>query len=495
MVFQDHAETIGGYLNWYKSSLRNAGIKEEERRDQSDKFSKYLVMACWRKMDRRITQWFSLGLVYHLAQITNKENATLYKRFTTAASQLPDSSQSAKNRALRLHLQQQFDQEILADILESQARGHNQEFAAKLLQACSDETGGPLYTRDTAEAFHNLLVGTLITYAKLLCKMKGYVHAKNWKAAGPHAGGFLGMARLLDAIVHSSAFNQHMELLQRSRCLELPSLQRRAEYLDFGAKKEMTGAHRSSGGGSESDGDDELDDDDDDDNDDEGDEPEEQDHHSGGTPLEPSTVASRWIKLFVKHFVAKHRLEAHCRVLHSHGITSAFEINILRVQKITDDIPSWEKVASIIASVIQKHYSPNDLPADLGLVNDQPEAPQDTRSQMIDWFLQCIEDVVSAGPSSTPVPKNHKRIFSVFRDILNNTTHVPFYTRHCEICMVGFARGKSDPKSQALADAKPKGADVQDDSPLPNPFVGETRKPRVNIYQLQQVMLIPSLFL
>ena len=43
-------------------------------------------------------------------------------------------------------------------------------------------------------------------------------------------------------------------------------------------------------------------------------------------------------------------------------------------------------------------------------------------------------------------------------------------TRHCEICMVGFAHGKSDPKSQALADAKPKGMDVHNDSPLPDPL-------------------------
>ena len=87
-----------------------------------------------------------------------------------AASQLPNSSQSAKNQALQLHLQQQFDQEILADILESQAQGYNQEFAAKLLQAYSDETGRPLYTCDMAEAFHNLLIGTLITYAKFFVR-------------------------------------------------------------------------------------------------------------------------------------------------------------------------------------------------------------------------------------------------------------------------------------------------------------------------------------
>jgi hypothetical protein len=494
MVFEDHAETISGYLNWYKSSLRNPGI-EEKRFDQSDKFSKYLVMACWRKMDRRITHWFSLGLVYHLAQITNKQNATLYDNFTMAASQLPDSSQSAKNRALRLHLQEQFDQEILADILGNHDDDPDQEGAAKLLRACSDETGGSLYTRDTAEAFHNLLVGTLITYARLLRDMKEYVHAKDWEgAAGPTTGGFLGMVRLLDVIVHSKAFDEHMELLQRSRCLELPSLQHRADYLRYTAKEGLIQAYAPhSGDSGGDDGDDEADGDDGDDEDD--DQPEEQSQYSSIFPLEPSTVASRWIKLFVKHFVAKHRLEAHCRVLHSHGIKSAFEINILRVQKITDDMPSWEKVKSIIASAIQKHYSPTDLPTGLGLMDDQLEAPQDARSQMIDWFIRYIEDAIRAGPSSIPVPKSHKRILSAFQDILNNTTHEPFYTRHCEICIVGFARGKSDPKNQALAGAKPKGAEVEDDAELPDFSAWKARQPRVNIYQLQQVMLIPPLFL
>ena len=310
MIFQDHTETIGGYLNWYKSSLQNTGIKEEQC-NQSDKFSKYLVMAYWRKMDRQITHRFSLGLVYHLAQIMNKKDVALYDKFTMVVSQLPDSLHPAKIWALQLQLQQQFDQKILADILGSQIGEPDQEAVEKLLWACSDETGGSLYTCNTAKAFHNLLIWTLTTYARLLCEMKEYIVAEDWEAAGPHAGGFLGMAHLLNAIVHSAAFDEHMELLQQSQCLELPSLQCQADYLKFGGDKKWLNKHSRNGG--EGNGDDEANEDGKDD------QPEKQDQYSDSSFMEPSMVVSCWIKTFIKHFMAKHRLEAHCCMLHSHG--------------------------------------------------------------------------------------------------------------------------------------------------------------------------------
>jgi len=84
------------------------------------------------------------------------------------------------------------------------------------------------------------------------------------------------MARLLDVIVHSTAFDQHMELLQWSRCLELPSLQRWADYLEFGAENEMTQAYTHSRDGGETDGDGEPHDEDE--------QPEEQDQDSRVSP-------------------------------------------------------------------------------------------------------------------------------------------------------------------------------------------------------------------
>ena len=68
----------------------------------------------------------------------------------------------------------------------------------------------------------------------------------------------------------------------------------------------------------------------------------------------PQCTVFSWIKLLVKHFMAKHRLEAHCRRLHTRGITSTFEINVLRVDKIEDDLPSWEEVCPCTIKSCQK---------------------------------------------------------------------------------------------------------------------------------------------
>jgi len=228
MVFQNHAETICGYLNWYKSSLQKTEVDEDQWNIQSDKFSKYLVMTCWKKMEWQIPNWSSHGLIYHLVRITNGGDATMYARFTTAASQLRSSPELAKNQA---HLKKLLNEETLVFILQGQVGRPDKETVTKLLQACDDNAGRSLYTCDTVEAFHNLLVGTLIAYANFLCGIKQHVFAGKWKNAGVSARGFLSMVHLLNAVVHSEAFNRHMKLLQQAQCLELPSQQHQADYM------------------------------------------------------------------------------------------------------------------------------------------------------------------------------------------------------------------------------------------------------------------------
>jgi len=115
---------------------------------------------------------------------------------------------------------------------------------------------------------------------------------------------------------------------------------------------------------------------DDEDDEDEDDQPQDQYLNN------PQCTVSCWIKLLVKHLMAKHRLETHCHRLHTHGIKSAFEINILRVDKIEDDLSSWEEVTSIITSVIQKYFPFNNFPS------------SDTDLQMINWLLQYINETL-----------------------------------------------------------------------------------------------------
>ena len=201
----------------------------------------------------------------------------------------------------------------------------------------------------------------------------------------------------------------------------------------------------------------------------------------------PQHTMFSWIKLLVKHFVVKHRLEAHCRRLHTHGITSTFEINILQVDKIEDDLPSWEEVMSIITSVIQKYFPSSKL-ANFSLSG--------TDSQMINWLLQYINETLQGVPSSTlsesstSSPKHYNCILCVFWDVLDGREkRPPFYTRHCELCMAIFSCIKSE-----VAQLESQISEPQDNAMPPNFWQGETRRLRVNIHQLQQVIFVPSSF-
>ena len=195
----------------------------------------------------------------------------------------------------------------------------------------------------------------------------------------------------------------------------------------------------------------------------------------------PQCTVSCWIKLLVKHLMAKHRLETHCRRLHTHGIKSTFEINILRVNKIEDDLPSWEEVTSIITSVIQKYFPFNNFPS------------SDMDLQMINWLLQYIDKTLQDVPSSTPsesstsMSRNYNHLFRVFWDILDRIKCLPFYTRHCELCMAAF----SCAKSEEVAWLEPQSPEPQDDTMLPNFWKGEMRRLQVNIHELQWVIFIP----
>jgi len=269
--------------------------------------------------------------------------------------------------------------------------------------------------------------------------------------ASVSAHGFLSMVHLLDAIVHSKAFNQHMKLQQQVQYLELPSQQRQADYMEFSAEKGMMSDTPWKHDGDDGDDEDEGYDEDKGDNEDEDDQPQDQYLNN------PQCTMSCWIKLLVKHIMVKHRLETHCHRLHTHGIKSAFEINILRVNKIEDDLPSWKEVTLIITSVIQKYFPFNNFPL------------SDTDLQMINWLLQYIDEMLQDVPSSTPsesstsTSRNYNCIFRVFQDILDGIKHLPFYTRHCKLCIAAF----SCAKSEEVARLEPQSPEPRDNTMPP----------------------------
>ena len=54
----NHVATVCLYMNKCKDSSDAHRLK--------DSFSRYIVASCWKKMRQRISQWFSLGLIFHL---------------------------------------------------------------------------------------------------------------------------------------------------------------------------------------------------------------------------------------------------------------------------------------------------------------------------------------------------------------------------------------------------------------------------------------------
>src|SRR5271155_2879162 len=64
ILFGTHVVTVRDYLNWYRVA------NSKERQDGSKMFGEYLVSACWRKMERRIGHWASVGLIQNLHNIS-----------------------------------------------------------------------------------------------------------------------------------------------------------------------------------------------------------------------------------------------------------------------------------------------------------------------------------------------------------------------------------------------------------------------------------------
>ena len=60
---KDHVNIVEDYLNWF------VGANSVERPDGSQAFSKYLVVACHKKMLKRTSHWTTIGLIYNLAQV------------------------------------------------------------------------------------------------------------------------------------------------------------------------------------------------------------------------------------------------------------------------------------------------------------------------------------------------------------------------------------------------------------------------------------------
>ena len=162
--FGTHVATVRDYLNWYR-----VANNEMERRNGSTMFAEYLVSACWRKMERRIGHWASVGLMSRLYDLTfdqlsaspiddqGSRNATrsdfklsAYLRTLQKAGNLKKILLFYKKRSISSN---EFEP-VISDI-------------PCLLLRCRDNPHD-LYNTETVVEFHCLLVACLLYYAKSL---------------------------------------------------------------------------------------------------------------------------------------------------------------------------------------------------------------------------------------------------------------------------------------------------------------------------------------
>ena len=177
----DHAATITQYLNWY----RNAS-SQDERSHGSTHFAEYLVAACSGKMERRISHWAAIGLLYNMADVELGKLAEV-----VSSSQLNDNQDTKLARELRA-LQ---SHNMLAEFMENDPYSPKSEDAAtnspagaeeilpSLLAACNSNLAPTLYTAATCVEFHRFFVTILITYGASLASMNASLKKIQEKAS------------------------------------------------------------------------------------------------------------------------------------------------------------------------------------------------------------------------------------------------------------------------------------------------------------------------
>ena len=150
----DHIATVCGYLNDYSQ------LPPQLRNQASERFFSYLTSVSWRKNHRRINRWVTVGLIVELAW-AGAEPLSPQEEIEGVIQQItPKPDRRLASRLLDIN------QNTLNDIVGSWKYGHVRKLD-NLLEKC--KAGSPiLYTMDTMDEFHHLLVATLVAYARTL---------------------------------------------------------------------------------------------------------------------------------------------------------------------------------------------------------------------------------------------------------------------------------------------------------------------------------------
>jgi len=380
-----------------------------KRKDISLVFSHYLVLACWRKMQKRVGHWAIVCIISQLALIPHGALSRLNV----------EPSTQTDGRLASLLLCINIDKHLAQTLSHYRPTYVDGDDIPLLLSACKER--GPLYTKATAIEFHRLLVGALIAFAAHLAR----------KRVDQEDGLIVANGVLLHTIVYSNAFKAHMKSLSATYppVLSLPTSSRIQDYQKFavdnkiqcqvprGNRKLSEEEMLSSGGGlglategesketpsatggENKDAENEIVDA----------TTESEIFVSPTDPVDLNLAIQSWLKLLVRYHTTQRTLENYCENLGT-GEDSQIDITHLSVKPKRGLVPQWSDIAAVLTSVLTS-----------GFISE----PKET----IEYLKSYVLGVVNAGKSTDNIILGHKQAIK--------------YTVHCEAALVAFASTKN----------------------------------------------------
>ena len=225
ITYADHTATFRDFMNW----CRTASIRDLEKK--STRFLEYIISACWRKMERRVSHWAAVGLMYNIASVHESILLGLVRHV--------EDSKPDRRLACELISYAKIEEgwKTLSENFPSLApqvsalypNTGSQKFPPdNMLLACR-KSPYIVYNKTTYIEFHHLLVASTVTFAYFL----KHLDEESVEDKPNVAPMVLVVGRLLSAIVQSNAFECHINLLTKFGPLKLPSYASIQDYYEF----------------------------------------------------------------------------------------------------------------------------------------------------------------------------------------------------------------------------------------------------------------------
>lgn len=404
----DHVTTVRAYLNDYRKTE-----SKSDRANMSSLFSDYITTACWRKMYRQMTHWATLGLIRTLALISDDQLKSAVQ-FQRDSPDVFDGKPDSRLASSLISLVKRYDQTV-PSALEAILAYHPTapKELSDLLSQCHEESP-VLYTQNTVEDFHHLLVASLIAYGSLLARIFDADGGTERLQLGTTVSVF---ARFLSTIVNSKAMTRHLRLLNLDDLLKLPTSTATKLYRDFAMKNRFgfgqtddrgnkdrpkrEKGDADAGTGPKVDGNEET--------------PDEEDVDCWADADDPAAVMSEWMKTLTSHYSARQILERHC-------------YDRLRLEEV--------KIALLTVNSKYQTFSPENMKlnicATLDAMAKDERPPSISNERTIEILKEKIE-------GSHPTEPHTKRMFWILKELFFNYEVDVRVETHCEMALAALS--------------------------------------------------------